>query len=275
MPDRISEEAKKLFALDSKIALVAVKDDEGYPHVTMLSTLMAKDDKSLMFGRFCEGLSKQFIQQRPKAGFLLMSVDKELWRGRAVYTHTETVGPEFDIMNQKPLFRYNTYFGISRVFYLDLVDISEKDTLPMGAIISNALLTRLKKGAARGHNNGALNRLSRNLADGLATLKFIAAEDEEGFCRITPIVQAASASDGRLAFTPKPYTDNLAQIKPGQKASVFVMNLSLESVLLKGVYGGTGKGLCAFDVEKVYNPLMPVPGYIYPKAPIRAVTEFI
>ena len=275
MPDRISEEAKKLFALDSKIALVAVKDDEGYPHITMLSTLMAKDDKSLMFGRFCEGLSKQFIQQRPKAGFMLMSVDKELWRGRAVYTHTETVGPEFDIMNQKPLFRYNTYFGISRVFYLDLVDISEKDALPMGAVISNALLTRIKKGAKSGHDNGALNRLSRNLADGLATLKFIAAEDEEGFCRITPIVQAASASNGRIAFTPKPYADELAQIKPGQKASVFVMNLSLESVLLKGVYGGMGKGLCTFDIDKVYNPLMPVPGYIYPKAPIQAVTEFV
>ena len=161
MPDRISEEARKLFASDSKIALVAVKDDEGYPHVTMLSTLMAKDEKSLMFGQFCEGLSKQFIVQRPKAGFLLMSVDKELWRGRAVYTHTETTGPEFDIMNQKPLFRYNTYFGIGRVYYLDLLDISEKEALPMGAIIRSALLTRIKKGGVRGHENGALGHVSR------------------------------------------------------------------------------------------------------------------
>jgi hypothetical protein len=141
-------------------------------------------------------------------------------------------------------------------------------------IIRGALLTRIKKGAVAGHDNGALNRLSRSLADGLATLKFIAAEDDEGFCNITPIVQAASVSGGRIAFTPKPYTEELARIKPGQKASVFVMNLSLESVLLKGVYNGVGKGLSSFDVEKVYNPLMPVPGYIYPKAPLKAVTEF-
>lgn len=275
MPDRISEEARKLFASDSKIALVAVKDDEGYPHITMMSTLMAKDEKSLIFGQFCEGLSKKFIKERPKAGFLLMSVDKELWRGRAVYTHTETTGPEFDIMNNKPLFRYNTYFGIGRVYYLDLEDITDKEALDMGAIIRGALLTRLKKGGARGNENGALGHVSRGLTDGLSTLKFIAAEDEDGFCRLTPIVQASSSTSGRIVFTAKPYADELKRLKDGQQAAIFAMNLSLESVLTKGVYRGVQHGLCAMDVEKVYNPLMPVPGYIYPKAPLRAVTEFI
>ena len=252
-----------------------MKDDEGYPHITMLSTLMAKDEKSLIFGQFCEGQSKKFIKEHPKTGFMLMSVDKELWRGAAVFTHTETTGPEFDIMNNKPLFRYNTYFGIGRVYYLDLVDITDKEALPMGAIIRGALLTRLKKGGARGHENGALGRISRGLTDGLATLKFIAAEDEEGFCRITPIVQAASSTDGRIVFTGKPYADELKKLRPGRKAAIFAMNLSLESVLTKGVYQGVQKGLCLFDVEKVYNPLMPVPGYIYPKAPLQTVTEFI
>ena len=275
MPDRISEEAEKLFASDSKIALVAVKDDEGCPHITMLSTLMAKDEKSLIFGQFCEGLSKKYIKEQPKAGFLVMSVDKELWRGAAVYTHTETTGPEFDIMNNKPLFRYNTYFGIGCVYYLDLVDITGKETLDMGAIIRGALLTRLKKGGARGHENGALGHISRGLTDGLSTLKFIAAEDEQGFCRITPIIQASSSTSGRIVFTGKPYANELKSIKPGQKAAIFAMNLSLESVLTKGVYRGVQKGLCVMDVEKVYNPLMPVPGYIYPKAPLQATTEFV
>lgn len=275
MPDRISEEARKLFASDSKIALVAVKDDEGYPHITMMSTLMAKDEKGLIFGQFCEGLSKKFIQERPKAGFLLMSVDKELWRGRAVYTHTETTGPEFDIMNNKPLFRYNTYFGIGRVYYLDLKDITDKESLPMGAIIRSALLTRLKKGSARGNDNGALGHISRGLTDGLATLKFIAAEDEDGFCRITPIVQASSSTSGRIIFAGRPYAEELKKIQPEQKIAIFAMNLSLESVLTKGIYRGERHGLCAMDVDKVYNPLMPVPGYIYPKVPLQTVTEFI
>ena len=274
MPDSISKEAQKLFASDSKIALVAMKDDEGYPHITMFSTLMAKDEHSLMFGQFCEGLSKRSIQESPKAGFLLMSVDKELWRGRAVYTHTETTGPEFEIMNNKPLFRYNTYFGIGRVYYLDLTDITEKETLDMGAIIRGALLTRIKKGGARSRGNDALGHISRGLTDGLSNLKFIAAEDGEGFCPITPVIQAASADSDHLVFTGKPYTDELKNIQPGQKVSVFAMNLSLESVLIKGTFRGVQKGLNIIDIEKVYNPLMPIPGYVYPKTELRTITDF-
>lgn len=275
MPEKISEEAKKLFASDSKIALVAVLDGDGYPHITMLSTLMAKDEKTIMFGQFSEGLSKRFIAERRRTGFLLMSVDKEMWRGRAVFTDSATTGPEFDIFNGKPLFRYNSYFGIGRVYYLDLADITEKETLPMGAIIRSALLTRMKKAGARGNTNGALNRVSRGLTDGLSTLKFLAAEDPEGFCRITPVIQAASGSDGRIVFAPNPYGEELAAVRPGQKTAVFAMNLSLECVLTKGVYRGMQKGLCVLDVEKVYNPLMPVPGYVYPKEPLKAVEEFI
>lgn len=274
MPEKISEEAIKLFASDSKIALVAVTDGEGYPHITMLSTLMSKDDHTIMFGQFSEGLSKRFIHERPKTGFLLMSVDREMWRGRAVFTGTAATGAEFDIMNNKPLFRYNTYFGIGRVYYLDLVDITDKETLPMGAIIRGALFTRLKKGGARGNSNGALSRISRGLTDGLSTLKFLAAEDAQGFCSITPVIQATSGTDGRIVFARRPYEEEIKGIRPGQKAAVFAMNLSLECVLAKGIYRGEQKGLCVMDVEKVYNPLMPVPGYIYPREPLRAVTEF-
>lgn len=274
MPETISKEAMELFSSDSKIALIAVKDDKGYPHITMISTLMAKDERHVMFGQFCEGLSKQFIKERPKTGFLLMSVDKELWRGRAVFTGTTNTGPEFEIFNSKPLFRYNTYFGIGRVYYLDLKDITDKDKLNMGAIIMGALWTRIKKAAVRGNEINALNHVSHGLTDGLATLKFIAAEDADGFCTITPIVQAASNTDGRIVFTPKPYEQELKAIKPGQKAAIFAMNLDLECVLTKGVYRGVHKGLCVMDIEKVYNPLMPLPSYVYPKERIKTVTEF-
>jgi hypothetical protein len=275
MPDRISEESRKLFASDSKVGLIAVTDDAGYPHITMISTLTAKDESTVIFGQFCEGMSKQIIRKRSKAGFLLMSVEKTLWRGRAQYTHTATTGPEFDLMNSKPLFRYNNYFGIAQVHYLDLVDITDKETLEMGMIIRGALFARLMKGRVRGQANGALNRISRGLASGLTTLKFIAAEDQDGFCRITPIVQATTSTDGRIVFAGKPYADEIGMISPGQKVAIFAMNLALESVLTQGVYRGIQHGLGVVDVEMVYNPLLPVSGYIYPRTPLQAVTEFI
>ena len=170
------------------------------------------------------------------------------------------------MMNSKPLFRYNNYFGIAQVHYLDLVDITDKETLDMGTIIRGALLTRIMQGGARGHANGAMNRISRGLASGLATLKFIAAEDEDGFCRIAPIVQATACTDGRIVFTGKPYADELGRIAPGQKVAVFAMNMALESVLTQGIYRGIQRGLGVMDVEMVYNPLLPVSGYILPQS---------
>lgn len=275
MLDRITEDTQKFFDTDNKVGLVAVEDDEGYPHITMMSTLGARNEKELMFGQFCEGLSKQFIQKRPKAGFLVLSMDKELWRGRAVWKSKTNTGPEFDKYNDKPLFRYNSYFGINTVHFMDLMDISEKSSLDMGAIIKGALLTRLKKGGAKDHMNGALNKISSDIISGLSTLKFIAAKDAEGYCRIIPIIQAAPAGSGRIVFTLSPYKDEIIHLKPGQKAAVFAMQMDTVSVLIKGTFIGIQKGLGVFDVEKVYNPLMPFPCYVYPREELKAVTEFV
>jgi hypothetical protein len=274
MPDKISPEAMKLFQADSKIGLIAMINDEGYPHITMISTLTAKDENSILFGQFCEGLSKQNIKKHNKTAFLVMSPEREFWRGRAVWKGVANTGPEFEMLNDKPLFRYNTYFGIGLVYYLDLKEISEKSTLNMGAIISGAILTRLKKHAVKGHENGALNNISFRLIEGLSTLKFIATQDDEGFCNIIPIVQAAPSSNGRIAFVTEPYGSELKKIREGSKAAIFAMNLDLVSVLTQGVYRGIEKGLGVFDIDKVYNPLAPLPGYIYPKEEIKKVTDF-
>lgn len=275
MANRISAEDAKIFETDSKVGLIAVEDGEGYPHITLISTLAARNDHEMMFGQFCEGISKKSIVERPNMGFLILSLDQSLWRGKAVYTGLATTGPEFDFFNDKPLFRYNSYFGIGRVYFLDLVEITEKSKLDMGAIIAGALMTRLRKGAVRGHGNGALNHLSEELIAGLSTLKFLAVKGDDGFISIIPIVQAAPASSGRLAFTLNPYRDELLKLKAGAKAAVFGMNLDLIGVLVKGTYAGVQKGLGVVDIEKVYNPMPPLPSMVFPQEPIRAVSDFL
>lgn len=275
MAKRISEEARKCFDADNKIGLIAVEDDAGYPHITMISTLAAKNDREIMFGQFCEGISKQSIVKRPNIGFLMLSLDKEIWRGKAAYTGTAVTGPEFDMFNNKPLFRYNSYFGIGRVYYLDLAEISEKAKLDMGSIVAGAVWTRLAKGFARGHENGALNPLSQKLISGLSTLKFLAVKDTDGFFKIIPIVQAAPAGSGRLAFSLNPGRAELQGIPAGAKAAVFAVSLDLVGVLVKGVYAGIKGGLGIVDIDMVYNPLPPLPGYVFPKEPVRTVTEFL
>ena len=95
-----------------KIGLLATVNPEGLPHLTLLASLRANTPTQLTFGQFIEGTSKGFLRQNPRAGFLVMTLDKNLWRGKATFTHTARQGPEFDLYNNQPMFRYNAYFGV-------------------------------------------------------------------------------------------------------------------------------------------------------------------
>src|SRR5512136_1839614 len=79
-----------------KIGLLATVTPEGLPHVTLLSTLMACGPVGLSFGQFTEGFSKKHILNNPKTGFLIMSLDRNLWRGKATFTHSTREGKEYD-----------------------------------------------------------------------------------------------------------------------------------------------------------------------------------
>jgi hypothetical protein len=60
----------------------------------------------------------------------------------------------------------------------------------------------------------------------------------------------------------------LREIPPNAKAAVFLANMDLERLLLQGrwtniIKNGKLKYSC-FEVDKVYNSMLPVSGYIYP-----------
>jgi len=143
-----SEEDIHSFQPEMKIGLIATVTPQGLPHVTLMSTLMASDAKTLVFGQFTEGLSKQNIQQNPKAGFMIMSLDKDEWRGKALFTHTAKAGADYDFYNNVPMFRYNAYFGVHTVYYLDLIGHSGKHALPMNSIIFSAIKTLIGRSLA-------------------------------------------------------------------------------------------------------------------------------
>src|SRR4030066_517542 len=79
-----------------KVGLLATVTPEGLPHITLLSSLMACSPTQLSFGQFTEGTSKKNILSNPKTGFLIMSLDQNLWRGTARFTHSTRQGREYD-----------------------------------------------------------------------------------------------------------------------------------------------------------------------------------
>lgn len=266
--DRIDDSAVTMMDCDSKVGVLATEDESGYPHLSFISSIQALDDHALTFGQFSAGLSKRFIMDRPRVGFLVLSADKRYLSGTATYTHSANTGREFDLYNNKPLFRYNSYMGFYRVFYLNLERISAIQPLPMGAIVFGAILSRIKALFLRKSDRKALPLIGQQLFSQLDSLKFLCYYDEKGEARLFPVVQATSAGSDRIALSGVPFGRKLRQIPDRAKASILCLNLKMESVLVKGRYT---KGV--LEIERVYNSMPPKMEYVYPRSesiePIR------
>ena len=262
-----------------KVGLLATITPEGLPHVTLLSSLMACGPTQLCFGQFTEGMSKQHILANPRAGFLIMGLDKNLWRGTASYTHLAKNGVEYDYYNNVPMFRYNAYFGVHTVYYFDLIGHTGKTPLPMNKIIFAALQTMLARTLGRKPGGmTVLNPWTRAFLDKIDNLKFLAYVGADGYPVIIPAIQAQSLDSSHVLFSTSVYTDELQAIPAGTTLAVFDMALTMEDVLLRGRYLGIQRvgGLKAgvVEVSWVYSPMPPVPGQIYPPVELKPVTQF-
>lgn len=268
----------KAFEPMMKIGLLATITPEGLPHITLLSTLKAADDTTMTWGQFTEGTSFQNVRANSKIAWLIMTLNKDLWRGTGTYTHTETSGPDFDFYNNVPMFRYNAYFGIHTVYYMDLVAHTGKQPLPMPAIILAAVKTLFAKAFFHKKGENALNSWTKNLFDKLDNLKFLAYVTEDGFPSLIPVIQAQSAGTQHLIFGTGAFTQELKAIPKGTPMALFGLSLDMTDVLTRGVYQGlrwVGPHRCGvLEVNWVYNSMPPVPQQIYPPLPLEPIREF-
>ncbi|MDD4316369.1 MAG: hypothetical protein PHC84_04350 [Clostridia bacterium] len=273
----INNEDKQKFAVTGKIGLISTISPFGEPHITLISSIQAKDENTIMWGQFTHGLSKEYLRKNPLSGFFVLNMEKKWWRGKAVYTGDTDTGEDFDMYNNQPLFRYNTYFGIGKVHYMDVKDFSGQQDLNMGAIIKGALQGKFIKPFVKPCPDGIkkIKGLSLRLAKDMTSLKFLSYIDEEGFPIILPVIQAVMKDEGRIIIPLSVGGDEIKKLKSGAKLAMFYANLELSSVLLQGYFAGISKKLgveyAVFDIHKVYNSMVPVVGYIYPMEPYRTV----
>ncbi len=262
-----------------KVGLLATVSPEGLPHVTLISSLMACGPRQLCFGQFTEGMSKQHILSNPKVGFLVMSLDKDLWRGKATFTHAMKSGTEYEYYNNVPMFRYNAYFGIHTVHYFDLVAHTGKTPLPMNKIILAAIQTMVARALGRKSQvQPIMNTWTRTFLNKIDNLKFLSFIGTDGYPAIIPAIQAQSLDSGHVLFSTSVFSDELRSIPAGVPLAVFGMALTMEDVLLRGEYlgtrriGGVKTGLV--EVDWIYNPMPPVAGQVYPPMELQPVTQF-
>jgi hypothetical protein len=262
-----------------KIGMVALKDPKGLPHITLITSIQASGSSQMTLGEFCKGKSKEYIQENPDIAFIIMTMDKKMWRGRAKWTHLKHDGPEYEEYNNTPMFRYNAYFGINTVHYLDLVETGGKENLPFGKIILAALLTKLAKGGMVNSNGSrVLKPFAEGIFNDLAALKFISYISEDGLPVMFPVIQCQASDSKRLAFSSLAFGEELSQIKDGTTVAVFGITMGMEDVLVRGTFNGLkrsrGVKIGTVDINWVYNSMPPCHGQIYPKVELTPVVNF-
>jgi hypothetical protein len=265
------------FSTDPKIGLLATLDPGGLPHVTLITTLEAASAERLTWGQFCEGASKDNVRRDPRVGFLVMTLARDLWRGRAVWVRASREGPEFEAYNRKPLFRYNSYFGIHTVHFMDVERVTPRGRLPVPRMVAAGLAARVAAVVCgRRRADPALKPWAAGLLRRVDSLKFLCFVDGDGYPVILPAVGCAPADASRVVIVPA--SSEAAAIPPGAHVAVFALSLKLESVLLRGrahaIRPAAGAGVGAVDVDWVYNSMPPKQGQVHPMPALDPVTRF-
>jgi hypothetical protein len=272
-------EEMKAFEAEAKIGLISTINPDGLPHITFISSLRAKTPAQLIWGQFCLGLSKQHVKSNPSTGFLILTLDKRLWRGKARWTHKANLGEDYEMYNNTPMFRYNAYFGINTVHYMDLVETYGKEGLPLSHIVLSSIMTKVARGAsATGIREPILKPWAQGLFNRLDALKFLAHVDSDGFPKIIPLLQCQAPDRRRLAFSPLAYGAELNALREGTSVAVFALTTDMEDVLLRGRFQGYDRyravTLGTVDIDWVYNSMPPKQGQIYPQEALTPVFDF-
>jgi hypothetical protein len=269
----------KEFEPEAKVGLISTINPEGLPHITLITALQAKGTKQLIWGQFTEGMSKTNVMNNPNTAFLIMTMDKNLWRGKAIYTHKVREGEDYEMFNKKPMFRYNCYCGIHTVYYMDLVETYGKESLPLAKIVTSSLFTMASRSRAKTKfSEPILKPWAYNVFNRLDSLKFLSYIGDDGFPVIIPLIQCQASDSRRLAFSPLAYKDELSSLERGKKVAVFALTLDMEDVLIRGIFQGfkryNGVKLGTVDIDWVYNSMPPKQGQIYPVEELHPVVNF-
>lgn len=254
---------------------------DGTPHITLLTSMHLFGKDTFVWGEYSAGLSKENQQKRNKVGFMSVIDGKTVFFGKAVWSGSRKSGEEIELLNRIPQFRYNNVYGYLPAHILKLKELSGEQPLDTdGLDNAREKMAKLAAQVPAGSAPGAVSPVTQDFFTRERATKVIGFVDADGYPRIAPLDGAVLADGGRVAFPLEPYGDILGGIKDGTPIAILVLAYKeMGAVVVNGnmkraTVGGTEVGL--LDIEKVYNPMLPVIGYVYPPelAQIKKVTEF-
>ncbi len=279
----ISEEGIEFTQPDIMLKLVSTIDEQGRPHVTLISSNCAISKDKIVWGAFTEGLSKKYVKERPKQGIFYMTAAMpfKFLQAKVDFSHTTKEGKDLDHFNQTQLMRYFTYVRTHTAYYNNIVAATPIRNLPLFGIVKGIIKDIIGKGGAKTKlDEKRLNVIGYKLFAAPIAVRVISYIDPtDGYPTMIPAIQLQAADRNRLVFPPSVIKEDLHQIPVGSKVAVFGMNFEFYNQLVKGTFTGfekfRGIKFGVIEIEEVYNSTPPVPKVIYPRVEsVPKVTEF-
>ncbi len=262
---------------EDQIDFYATVNADNTPHITMLTSLHIYDEDTLIWGEYSAGLSKKNQQERHRIGFLSVIDGKETACGKADWTGSEKSGEKLDALNQIPEFRYNNVNGYSPVHILRKKEIQESVLDIEKYVQAKEETKQALQQAGGGEKPEAISILTRKYMEAENGFKVLSYVDSDGYPVVLPVPQALLTESNRVVFSIE-YDETMQRMEEGINVAIYAIEYpSMCAVLVDGVFkkreiGGKTYGM--IDVERVYNPMLSVAGYIYPAQEIKTVTEF-
>jgi hypothetical protein len=274
----LSEINTKFMSDERKLDFYGTIGRDCRPHITVLNSLLKLDDTTLVWGQFCTGLSKMNQVQNPQVGFMLLTPDLEILRGKAEWFESKTAGTEFEMYNSIPRYRYNSYFGYSPIHYLRIVSLKEQQKMDtMHYENAKAISEKAAILIYQGSTPEAVSRFTKSYFASPKSFKVISYVDKDGYPKLLPLNQGVLTEGGRVVFS-MGQEFGCMEIPEGIVVAIYAITLDKRfSVLLKGTlnWKDTAEGRVGLvDIDQVYNPMMPKPGYIYPRPILERTVYF-
>ena len=100
------------------------------------------------------------------------------------------------------MFRYNAYFGIHTVYYMDLIEQYGIEHLPVGNILQAWAKTAIAKTLSLTKTRETvMNLWTRQLINKMTNLKFLSYIGEDGYPVIIPVIQAQTFGNDHVIFS--------------------------------------------------------------------------
>lgn len=262
---------------EEQIDFYGTVNEDGTPHITMLTSLHIYDGDTFIWGEYSAGKSKRNQRVRTKVGFLSVIGGTKAAAGKADWVESQKSGKMLDALNQIPEFRYNNVNGYSPAHILKKKAFEEIQFDLDGIKQASADTAGVLEKVGAGNKPEAVNVLTRQYFDAEQGFKVLAYIDKDGYPKLLAVPQARLTQTNRLVFSEE-YDKLLKSLPEGTPIAVYaIVYPSMCAVLVSGKLQRTevnAKKYGVMDIETVYNPMLPVAGQIFPPEEIKPVREF-